>query len=86
MTDLTRPRERIPCSEFTVADIMMSCVLRDLRKTDKMTHLPKTPLTWQIRLVRRGGDRQPGFACFLVAKSRDLHPTPSSIGSRLVAL
>lgn len=33
-------REWIACAEFTVADIMMSCVLRSVRKTDLMQPFP----------------------------------------------
>ena len=34
-------REWIACAEFTVADIMMSCVLRSVRKTDMMAPFPR---------------------------------------------
>ncbi len=34
-------REWIACAEFTMADIMMSCVLRSLRKTDLMDPFPR---------------------------------------------
>jgi len=34
-------REWIACAEFTVADIMMACVLRGIRKTDLMDPFPK---------------------------------------------
>jgi hypothetical protein len=34
-------REWIACADFTVADIMMSCVLRSIRKTDLMEHFPR---------------------------------------------
>lgn len=34
-------REWIACAEFTVADIMMACVLRTIRKTDLMQPFPK---------------------------------------------
>ncbi len=34
-------REWIACDEFTVADIMMACVLRSIRKTDLMAPFPK---------------------------------------------
>lgn len=35
-------REWIACADFTVADIMMACVLRGIRKTDLMEPFPKT--------------------------------------------
>jgi glutathione S-transferase len=34
-------REWIACADFTVADIMMSCVLRGIRKTDLMQPFPR---------------------------------------------
>jgi glutathione S-transferase len=34
-------REWIACAEFTVADIMMACVLRSIRKTDLMEPFPR---------------------------------------------
>jgi glutathione S-transferase len=34
-------REWIACDEFTVADIMMACVLRDVRKTDLLQPFPR---------------------------------------------
>jgi glutathione S-transferase len=34
-------REWIACAEFTVADIMMACVLRSIRKTELMEPFPK---------------------------------------------
>lgn len=34
-------REWIACAEFTAADIMMSCVLRSIRKTDLMEPFPR---------------------------------------------
>jgi glutathione S-transferase len=34
-------REWIACADFTVADIMMTCVLRSIRKTDMMAPFPK---------------------------------------------
>jgi glutathione S-transferase len=34
-------RTWIACDDFTVADIMMSCVLRDVRKTDMMEPFPR---------------------------------------------
>jgi len=34
-------REWVACADFTVADIMMACVLRHIRKTDMMDVFPK---------------------------------------------
>jgi glutathione S-transferase len=34
-------REWIACADFTVADIMMACVLRSIRKTDLMEPFPR---------------------------------------------
>jgi len=34
-------REWIACAEFTVADLMMACVLRSIRKTDLMDPFPR---------------------------------------------
>jgi len=34
-------REWIACTDFTVADIMLACVLRDIRKTDMMEPFPR---------------------------------------------
>ncbi|HSW20474.1 MAG TPA: glutathione S-transferase family protein, partial [Ramlibacter sp.] len=34
-------REWIACAEFTVADIMMASILRNIRKTDLMDAFPK---------------------------------------------
>ena len=34
-------REWIACADFTVADIMMACVLRGIRKTDLMEPFPR---------------------------------------------
>jgi glutathione S-transferase len=34
-------REWIACADFTVADIMMACVLRGIRKTDLMAPFPR---------------------------------------------
>jgi len=34
-------REWIACADFTVADIMMACILRGIRKTDLMEPFPK---------------------------------------------
>jgi glutathione S-transferase len=44
LTDVERRlegREWIACDDFTVADIMMACVLRNVRKTDLMEPFPR---------------------------------------------
>jgi glutathione S-transferase len=44
LADLERrleDREWIACADFTVADIMMACVLRGIRKTDLMEPFPR---------------------------------------------
>ncbi len=40
-------REWIACADFTVADIMMACVLRGVRKTDLMAPFPKLMAYYQ---------------------------------------
>lgn len=50
-------REWIACAEFTVADIMMACVLRDIRKTDMMTRFPKIKAYYERCLARPAWQR-----------------------------
>jgi glutathione S-transferase len=40
-------REWIACADFTVADIMMACVLRGIRKTDLMESFPRVKAYYQ---------------------------------------
>jgi glutathione S-transferase len=40
-------REWIACDDFTVADIMMACVLRSIRKTDLMEPFPRVKAYYQ---------------------------------------
>jgi glutathione S-transferase len=50
-------REWIACADFTVADIMMACVLRDVRKTDLMDPLPKLKAYYERCLGRPAWQR-----------------------------
>jgi glutathione S-transferase len=54
-------REWIACAEFTVADIMMACVLRDIRKTDRMTRFPKIKAYYERCLARPAWQRTLGL-------------------------
>ncbi|MEO8706668.1 MAG: glutathione S-transferase family protein [Kofleriaceae bacterium] len=50
-------REWIACAEFTVADILMACVLRDLRKTDQLKPHPKTQAYYERCIARPAWER-----------------------------
>jgi glutathione S-transferase len=50
-------REWIACAEFTVADIMMACVLRDIRKTDLMEPFPRVKSYYERSLARPAWQR-----------------------------
>ena len=50
-------REFIACTDFTVADIMMACVLRDIRKTDLMEPFPRMKAYYQRCLGRPAWQR-----------------------------
>ena len=50
-------REWIACADFTVADIMMACVLRDIRKTDLMQPFPKVKAYYERCLARPAWQR-----------------------------
>ncbi len=50
-------REWIACAEFTVADIMMACVLRDIRKTDMMAPYPRMKAYYKRCLARPAWQR-----------------------------
>jgi glutathione S-transferase len=54
-------REWIACAEFTAADLMMACVLRDLRRTDKLTHFPKIKAYYERCLARPAWQRTLGL-------------------------
>jgi glutathione S-transferase len=45
-------REWIACADFTVADIMMACVLRSIRKTDLMEPFPRIKAYYERCLAR----------------------------------
>jgi len=49
--------EWIACAEFTVADIMMACVLRGVRKTDLMAPFPKLGAYYERCLARPAWQR-----------------------------
>jgi len=50
-------REWIACAEFTVADIMMACVLRGIRKTDLMEPFPAVKAYYERCLARPAWQR-----------------------------
>jgi glutathione S-transferase len=50
-------REWIACADFTVADIMMACVLRGIRKTDLMEPFPKVKAYYERCLARPAWQR-----------------------------
>lgn len=50
-------REWVACADFTVADIMMACVLRGIRKTDMMESLPRTKAYYERCLARPAWQR-----------------------------
>ena len=50
-------REWIACAEFTVADIMMACVLRSIRKTDLMEPFPRIKAYYGRCLARPAWQR-----------------------------
>jgi glutathione S-transferase len=54
-------RTWIACDEFTVADIMMACVLRDVRKTDMMAAYPHIQAYYARCLARPAWQRTLGL-------------------------
>jgi glutathione S-transferase len=54
-------REWIACPEFTVADILMSCVLRGLRKTDVLEPFPRIKDYYQRCMARPAWQRTLGL-------------------------
>ena len=54
-------REWIACADFTVADIMMACVLRGIRKTDLMEPFPRLKAYYERCLVRPAWQRTLGL-------------------------
>lgn len=54
-------REWIACAEFTVADIMMACVLRGIRKTDLMEPFPRIKAYYERCFSRPAWERTLGL-------------------------
>jgi glutathione S-transferase len=54
-------REWIACAEFTVADIMMASVLRNVRKTDLLDPFPKVKAYYERCLARPAWQRTLGM-------------------------
>ena len=54
-------REWIACTDFTVADIMMACVLRGVRKTDLMEPFPRTKAYYERCQARPAWQRTLGL-------------------------
>ena len=54
-------REWIACAEFTVADIMMACVLRGIRKTALMEPFPRIKDYYERCLARPAWQRTLGL-------------------------
>ena len=54
-------REWIACPDFTVADIMMACVLRGIRKTDLMEPFPRIKAYYERCLARPAWQRTLGL-------------------------
>ena len=54
-------REWIACADFTVADIMMACVLRGIRKTDLMDPFPKLKAYYERCQARPAWQRTLGL-------------------------
>jgi len=50
-------REWIACADFTVADIMLACVLRGIRKTDLMQPFPRVKAYYERCLARPAWQR-----------------------------
>jgi len=50
-------REWIACTDFTVADIMMACVLRGIRKTDLMKPFPRVMAYYERCMARPAWQR-----------------------------
>ena len=54
-------REWIACADFTVADILMACVLRGIRKTDLMEPYPRIKAYYQRTHARPAWQRTLGL-------------------------
>lgn len=50
-------RTWIACDEFTVADIMLACVLREVRKTDLLAPFPRTRAYYERCIARPAWQR-----------------------------
>jgi glutathione S-transferase len=60
LADLERrlaDREWIACADFTVADLMMACVLRGIRRTDLMEPFPKVKAYYERCFARPAWQR-----------------------------
>ena len=64
-------REWIACADFTVADIMMACVLRSIRKTDLMEPFPRIKDYYERCLARPAWQRTLGLYADRVGVSVD---------------
>jgi glutathione S-transferase len=64
-------REWIACAEFTVADIMMTCVLRGIRKTDLMEPYPLVKAYYERAQARPAWQRTLGLYAERVGVSVD---------------
>ena len=64
-------REWIACADFTVADIMMACVLRGIRKTDLMEPYPRLKDYYQRTQARPAWQRTLGLYAERVGASID---------------
>jgi glutathione S-transferase len=54
-------REWIACAEFTVADILLATVLREVRETDLMTPYPRVKQYYARALARPAWERTLGL-------------------------
>jgi glutathione S-transferase len=54
-------REWIACAEFTVADVLLATVLRDIRKTDLMASYPRLKEFYARALARSAWERTLGL-------------------------
>jgi glutathione S-transferase len=64
-------REWIACADFTVADIMMACELRGIRKTDLMTPFPAVKAYYERCMARPAWQRALALCAERVGMSVD---------------
>jgi glutathione S-transferase len=64
-------REWIACADFTVADIIMACVLRGIRKTDLMESYPRLKAYYERTQARPAWQRTLGLYAERVGVSVD---------------